>query len=151
MTRNTIRETNISKARKRRRDNESHKVPFSNGPQTSCDSAGNGDLPPVGKKGAAAAPERLERQEEEMKTGMTPIATGKIPLPVVTEQVITGMVVTYREKAALLRAMKQFVQGRADGPFRKRLLKFKSGTSSVWWICSYRIEERFTIPIPALL
>jgi hypothetical protein len=33
------------------------------------------------------------------------------------------MVVTYREKAALLRAMKQFVQGRADGPFRKKATK----------------------------
>jgi hypothetical protein len=43
---------------------ESHKVPFSNGRQTSCDSAGNGDLGPIGKKGAAAALERLEQAEE---------------------------------------------------------------------------------------
>ena len=64
VTRITIRETNISKARKRRRDHESHNIPFSNGPQTSCDQAGNGDLPPIGKKGAAAALKRLEASEE---------------------------------------------------------------------------------------
>jgi hypothetical protein len=66
VTRNTIRETNIEKARKRRRDERSkgsaqtvqqHVVgPF--------ESPGNGDLPPAGKKGAAAALERLEASEE---------------------------------------------------------------------------------------
>jgi hypothetical protein len=64
VTRNTIRETNISKARKRRRDQESHNIPFSAGPQTSCDSRGNGELPPIGRKGAAAALQRLEASEE---------------------------------------------------------------------------------------
>jgi hypothetical protein len=63
VTRNAIRETNIEQARKRRPDEQSkgsaqtvqqHVVgPF--------ESIGNGDLPPVGKKGAAAALERLER------------------------------------------------------------------------------------------
>ena len=65
--RNQIRETPIERARKRRRDQESHNVAFSAGPQTSCDSAGNGGnghLPPIGKKGAAAALERLEASEE---------------------------------------------------------------------------------------
>jgi hypothetical protein len=62
--RNQIRETPIERARKRRRDDESHKVPFSNGPQASCDLRGNGDLPPIGKKGAAAALKRLEASEE---------------------------------------------------------------------------------------
>jgi hypothetical protein len=65
VTRNTIRETNISKARKRRRDNESHNIPFSNGTQTSVfEPAGNGDGAVEGRKGAAAALERLESQEE---------------------------------------------------------------------------------------
>jgi len=62
--RNQIRETPIERARKRRRGLESHKVHFSNDPETSCDSAGNGELPPIGKKGAAAALERLEASEE---------------------------------------------------------------------------------------
>jgi AcrR family transcriptional regulator len=67
----------------------------------------------------------LERQDEAMKTGMTPLATGQIPLAVFVEQVITGMVVTYRAKASLLRAMKQFVQSRANTSFTKKVCKLE--------------------------
>jgi hypothetical protein len=66
VTRNTIRETNISKARKRRRD-QAQKDP-ANAKYTShthSDPPGNGNLPPAGRKGAAAALERLEASEEE--------------------------------------------------------------------------------------
>src|SRR5262245_50798319 len=66
VTRNTIRETNISKARKRRRDNEQKTQPtFTSSPPSAFDPPANGDLPPVGRKGAAAALERLEASEEE--------------------------------------------------------------------------------------
>jgi len=64
VTRNTIRETNISKARKRRRANQSNNITFNAGPQTSCDQP-RSDLPPIGKQGAAAPLERLEASEEE--------------------------------------------------------------------------------------
>jgi AcrR family transcriptional regulator len=63
----------------------------------------------------------LERQDEAMKTGMTPLVTAQIPLAVFVEQVITGMVVSYRAKASLLRAMKQFVQSRTNTPFAKKV------------------------------
>lgn len=67
----------------------------------------------------------LERQDERMKNGMTPIVTAQIPLAVFAEQVITAMVVTYRANAALLRAMRQFVQGRAHTAFWKKAAKLE--------------------------
>jgi AcrR family transcriptional regulator len=65
----------------------------------------------------------LERQEERMKTGLTPAAAGQIPLPVFTDQVIGGMVLSYRVNAALLRAMRQFVQSRVHTAFYKKATK----------------------------
>jgi hypothetical protein len=60
VTRNTIRETNILKSRKRRRQeqtaSERHPVKL----QTPFQPAGNSELPPASKRGAAAALERLE-------------------------------------------------------------------------------------------
>jgi AcrR family transcriptional regulator len=67
----------------------------------------------------------LERQDQSMKTGMTPLVTAQIPLPVFVEQIITGMVLTYRAKAPLLRAMKQFAQARSHTPFAKKACKLE--------------------------
>jgi AcrR family transcriptional regulator len=68
----------------------------------------------------------LERQEERMKTGLTPAAASQIPLPVFAEQVVGGMVLSYRVNAALLRAMRTFVQSRASSPFYKKAMKAES-------------------------
>ncbi|MBZ5508696.1 MAG: TetR/AcrR family transcriptional regulator [Acidobacteriia bacterium] len=65
----------------------------------------------------------LERQEERMKTGLTPAAAGQIPLPVFAEQVIGGMVLSYRVNAALLRAMRTFVHSRPKTLFYKKAMK----------------------------
>src|SRR5215831_3547572 len=62
----------------------------------------------------------LERQEERMKTGLTPEKVAQIPLPVFAEQVIGSMVLSYRVNAPLLRAMRQFVQGRVHTAFWKK-------------------------------
>jgi AcrR family transcriptional regulator len=67
----------------------------------------------------------LERQDERMKTGLTPAAAAQIPLPLFAEQVIGGMVIAYRANAALLRAMRTFVQGRANTPFWKKACKLE--------------------------
>jgi AcrR family transcriptional regulator len=67
----------------------------------------------------------LERQEERTKTGLTPAAAAQIPLPVFAEQVIGGMVLGYRGNAALLRAIRQFVQGRSGSPFWKRATRLE--------------------------
>jgi AcrR family transcriptional regulator len=68
----------------------------------------------------------LERQEERMKTGLTPAAAGQIPLPVFADQVIGGMVLSYRVNAALLRAMRQFVQSRVHTAFYKKATKIEA-------------------------
>ncbi|HET9408644.1 MAG TPA: TetR/AcrR family transcriptional regulator [Candidatus Sulfotelmatobacter sp.] len=67
----------------------------------------------------------LERQDERLRTGMTPLVTGPIPLPVFAEHLITSMVVSYRANAGLLRGMKQFVQGRMDTAFAKKAAKLE--------------------------
>jgi AcrR family transcriptional regulator len=67
----------------------------------------------------------LERQGERAKTSMSPEAVAQIPLPVFTEQVINGMVLGYRVNASLLRAMRMFVQGRANTSFWKKACKLE--------------------------
>lgn len=68
----------------------------------------------------------LERQEERMKNGITPEKAAQIPLPLFAEQVIGGMVITYRANAALLRAMRQFAQSRPHTPFWKKAGKIEA-------------------------
>ena len=63
----------------------------------------------------------LERQDERSKVGLTSKAAAQIPLPVFADQIIGSMVVSYRANAALLRAMRQFVQGRAHTEFWKKV------------------------------
>jgi AcrR family transcriptional regulator len=67
----------------------------------------------------------LERQDERMKVGLTPAAAAQIPLAVFADQVIGGMVIGYRVNAALLRAMRTFVRGRANTAFWKTACKFE--------------------------
>jgi AcrR family transcriptional regulator len=62
----------------------------------------------------------LERQDERTKIGLAPAAAAQIPLAVFAEQVIGSMVISYRANAALLRAMRQFVEVRARTPFWKK-------------------------------
>jgi AcrR family transcriptional regulator len=67
----------------------------------------------------------LERQDERLKAGMTPAMAARIPLEVFAEQIIGGMVVTYRMNAALLRALRQFTQSRPDMAFLKKATKLE--------------------------
>ena len=67
----------------------------------------------------------LERQDERMKAGLTPAAAAQIPLPLFAEQVIGGIVASYRANAPLLRAMRTFVQGRANTSFWKKACKLE--------------------------
>jgi AcrR family transcriptional regulator len=67
----------------------------------------------------------MERQEERTRTGLTPEAAAQIPLAVFTEQVINGLVLGYRLNARLFRAMRIFVQGRANTPFWKKACKME--------------------------
>jgi hypothetical protein len=93
-----LRKTNVQKSRERRgrvrdrgpvrfrRDKESHNVTFSNGPQTGSDLRGNGDLGPIGKKGAAAALERLEASEERAHARLEAALTRGNPVEIAAAQ-----------------------------------------------------------------
>jgi len=59
---------------------------------------------------------------------MTPDMAARIPLEVFAEQIVGGMVVSYRMNAALLRALRQFVQGRANTAFVKKAGKLEVRT-----------------------
>ena len=62
----------------------------------------------------------LQRQDERTAVGLTPKAAGQIPLPVFADQIVGSMVISYRANAALLKAMRQFVQGRTNSDFWKK-------------------------------
>jgi AcrR family transcriptional regulator len=68
----------------------------------------------------------LERQDERLRVGITPAAAGQIPLAVFAEQFIGGMVVSYRANAALLRAMRIFVQGKTHTPFWRKACRYET-------------------------
>jgi AcrR family transcriptional regulator len=68
----------------------------------------------------------LERQDERMKTGLTPEKVAQIPLPVFAEQVVGGMVISYRANAALLRAMRVFAQSRQQTAFYRKISKIEA-------------------------
>jgi len=62
----------------------------------------------------------LERQDERLRTGLTPEIAAQIPLPVFAEQVIDSILVGYRANAGLLRAIRQFLQNRSGTEFWKK-------------------------------
>jgi AcrR family transcriptional regulator len=65
----------------------------------------------------------LERQDERLRTALTPEMARQIPLAVFAEQLITNMLISYRASAGLLRAVRQFVQGRDHTAFYKKVAK----------------------------
>jgi AcrR family transcriptional regulator len=70
----------------------------------------------------------LERQDERLRTGLTPETAAQIPLPVFAGQLINSLVVSYRANAALLRAMRQFVRGKVNTDFWKKVSRFEMRT-----------------------
>lgn len=67
----------------------------------------------------------LERQDKRLRESLTTEMASAIPLPVLAAQVINGMVVGYRAQAGLLRALRQFAQGRQNTPFWKKAAKLE--------------------------
>jgi AcrR family transcriptional regulator len=70
----------------------------------------------------------LERQDERLRISFTPAMARQIPLAVFAEQLIGSMIVSYRANARLLRALRQFVQGRDHTLFCKRAVKLEMRT-----------------------
>jgi AcrR family transcriptional regulator len=61
----------------------------------------------------------LERQDQASRS-LTPEMTREIPLRVFADQIINSFVVGYRMRAPLIRAMRQFVDGRPSPAFKKK-------------------------------
>jgi AcrR family transcriptional regulator len=70
----------------------------------------------------------LERQDERLRMMLTPAMARQIPVAVFAEQLINNMLVSYRANAALLRAMRQFAQGRDHMAFCRRVAKLEMRT-----------------------
>ena len=70
----------------------------------------------------------LERQDERLRIALTPAMARQIPLSVFAEQLITSMLVSYRANASLLRALRQFAQGRDNTAFYKKVIKLEMRT-----------------------
>jgi AcrR family transcriptional regulator len=70
----------------------------------------------------------LERQDERLRMMLTPAMARQIPLAVFAEQLINNMLVSYRANAGLMRALRQFAQGRDHTSFYKRVNKLEMRT-----------------------
>src|SRR5438309_1231206 len=67
----------------------------------------------------------LERADERLRVMLTPAMARQIPLAVFAEQLINNMLVSYRANAALLRAIRHFVQGRDHTSFYRKVAKLE--------------------------
>jgi AcrR family transcriptional regulator len=70
----------------------------------------------------------LERQDERLRISFTLDMARQIPLAVFVEQLISSMIVSYRANARLLRAIRQFVQGRDHTLFYKKVARLEMRT-----------------------
>lgn len=70
----------------------------------------------------------LEDQDKELRQSITAEMAAEIPLPILAEQIINGMLVSYRSKAGLLRAVRQFAQDREGTPFWRKVTKLEART-----------------------
>jgi AcrR family transcriptional regulator len=67
----------------------------------------------------------LERQDERLRMMFTPAMARQIPLPVFAEQLINNMLISYRANAGLLRALRQFAQGRDHTSFYRKVTRLE--------------------------
>jgi len=70
----------------------------------------------------------FERQDERIRVMLTPAMARQIPLAVFAEQLISNMLVSYRANAGLMRALRQFAQGRDHTSFYKKVTRLEMRT-----------------------
>lgn len=70
----------------------------------------------------------LERQDERMRTGPSPESIGQIPLPVLAEQVVHSLLVSYRAGGALIQAIRKFAHESRNAAFRKKVGRLETRT-----------------------
>jgi len=87
-----------------------------------------------------------------MRTAMSAETAARIPLPILAEQTFGGMVTVYRMNAPVLRAMRQFVQGRVRTPFYAKVdrLEARSFERVVEIFLAHRAEIRHPDPRTAI-
>jgi AcrR family transcriptional regulator len=67
----------------------------------------------------------LQRQDERLRSVLTPAMARQIPLQLFAEQVINTMLISYRASAGLLRGIRQFVQARRNTVFYRRIVSLE--------------------------
>jgi len=70
----------------------------------------------------------LQRQDERIRLVLTPALTSKIPLPLLADQLIKSMLISYRASAGLLRGIRQFVQARSNTAFYRKVVDLEFRT-----------------------
>lgn len=71
----------------------------------------------------------LERQDERIRSWITPEMSAKIPLDVFASQIVGSIVTSHRANAGLLRALRQFVRsGRASPAFLRKATRLEVRT-----------------------
>jgi AcrR family transcriptional regulator len=70
----------------------------------------------------------LEDQDKDLRQSITPEMAAEIPFAILAEQLINGMLVSYRNNAGLLRAVRQFGNDRERTPFWRKATKLEAHT-----------------------
>ena len=70
----------------------------------------------------------MEDQDRYIRQSITATMAAEIPTTVLAGQVINNLLISYRRNAGLLRAVRQFVQGREGSPFWKKATKLEMRT-----------------------
>ncbi|HKD44043.1 MAG TPA: TetR/AcrR family transcriptional regulator [Candidatus Angelobacter sp.] len=91
----------------------------------------------------------MERTGENVRA-LTPEMAREIPLPVFADQIINSLVVGYRARAPLLRAMRQFVHSRAHTPFWKKASRVEIQTYEQLISLFLTHQERIKHPDPRI-
>lgn len=64
----------------------------------------------------------LQRQNEHVRVVLAPAMARQLSLPLLAEQVVNSMLISYRASAGLLRGIRQFVQSRAGTAFYQKVV-----------------------------
>jgi AcrR family transcriptional regulator len=88
----------------------------------------------------------LERQDERLRMMFTPDMARQIPLAVFVEQLINNMLISYRANAGLLRALRQFAQGRDHTSFYRKVTRLEM--RSYQYLVELFLEHRKEVKHP---
>jgi len=91
----------------------------------------------------------LERQDVVLRS-TTPQMAREIPLRVFTDQIINSIVVNYRAKAPLLKAIRQFVRGRGRTSFYRKASRLEIQTSEQLINLFLTHQDRMRHPDPKM-